>query len=164
MMDAEVTHVAIGSCARGDGSTILEANLGSCLGIALVWPQEGAFALAHCLLPSHPGNATDRRFSRFASSAPAHLMRRLRVPKDRTHELRAVLGGGASLYGARSSAEVGRLNIVAGRAALRAAGIKLIGHDVGSDIPRRIRIHGGALAVSVIRVLAQPTKTEWMLH
>ncbi len=162
MIHTDVTHVAIGSCALGDASTILEANLGSCLGIALLWPEEGAFALAHCLLPSHPGTGTDRRFSRFASTAPAHLIRRLRVPKRKMHEVRAVLGGGASLYGVRSSADIGRQNIAAGRAALRTAGIKLIGHDVGCDIPRRIRIHGDGLAVSVIRMLPEPTTTEWM--
>lgn len=164
MMDTDVTHVAIGSYGLGDESTILEANLGSCLGIALLWPDEGAFALAHCLLPSHPGTATDRRFSRFASSAPAHMIRRLRIPKRKMHEVRGVLGGGASLYGARSSAEIGRQNIAAGRAALRAAGIKLIGQDVGLDIPRRIRVSGEGLAVSVIRMLHEPTTTEWRPH
>ena len=158
--EPDVTHVTIGGSIVGQPEDILEANLGSCLGIAIVWPEEGTFGLAHCLLPKHPGTPTERRFARFADTAPRYLLRRLRVPPKRTRQLRAVIGGGAAMYSSSTSC-VGRQNVLAGRRALRQLGVRIAAQDVGDEVPRRIRVHGGTLTISVIRMLEQPTTKTW---
>jgi chemotaxis protein CheD len=156
----DVTHVSIGGSIVGQPGAILEANLGSCLGIAIIWPEEGTFGLAHCLLPKHPGTPTERRFARFADTAPRYLLRRLRVPPKRLGQLRAVIGGGAAMY-ADSTACVGRQNVLAGRRALRQLGVRIAAQDVGDEVPRRIRVHGESLTVSVVRMLEKPTTKTW---
>ena len=150
VLNPTITRVGIGGNAVGQGECILEAQLGSCLGIALIWRQEGTFALAHCLLPIRR-SAGDMRFSRYADTAPAYLLRRLKVPADRVGEIRAIIGGGADMY-AGTSLRVGELNIKHGKAALRAVGVRVLGADVGLNTARRITIDGGKRRVCVIQL------------
>lgn len=60
-----------------------------------------------------------------------------------------------------STSCVGRQNVLAGRRALRQLGVRIAAQDVGDEVPRRIRVHGGTLTISVIRMLEQPTTKTW---
>lgn len=163
VVDHPVRHVSIGESAIGHGPLILEANLGSCLGIAIAWPAVRRFALAHVLLPQAPPGET--RFSRYADSAPGFLLRRLEVPEDDRSELRAVIGGGGAMYALSPAAPaIGPKNVTTGRAALRRCRVRLLGEDVGADFPRRIRVNCDSGVVEVIRMMGdQATSMSWNL-
>lgn len=163
MSTLTLRHVGIGSSRMSATDEVLEANLGSCLGIAIAWAAERRFALAHCLLPHRP--AADTRYARYADSAPHYLLKCLKVPPNRVRELRAIVGGGGKLFGSPGQrTQIGAENIEAGRTALRALGVRVLGMDVGDQIARRIRVNAGTGEISIIRMKTdEPTFLTWRL-
>ena len=47
-------NVHIGEVKIATSDTILRALLGSCVGVAILWPERNIFGLAHCLLARSP--------------------------------------------------------------------------------------------------------------
>jgi len=141
-----------------------EANLGSCLGIAVAWPEENRFALIHCLLPDRDKHPTDNRYFRYASSAPSFLLKRMGVPADRVRELRAIVAGGSDMYNSKKGG-VGGQNIKFGIAALRALRIRILGRDVGGSLPRKIRLDAatGLVTATQLDVVNGSKEKTWHL-
>ncbi|MFK8001973.1 MAG: chemotaxis protein CheD [Polyangiales bacterium] len=155
-------HVGIGELELAHGASLLQANLGSCLGIAVIWPEKGVCALSHVLLP-HKNEKTDLRFSRYANTAVAHLIRRMKVPRDDVQHLSAIIAGGAAMF--ERNRGVGAQNIKEGLQALREARVRLIARDVGGEVGRRLLIDCHALKVSSIRLLKNETEEqEWTIR
>ncbi|MEM9068946.1 MAG: chemotaxis protein CheD [Myxococcota bacterium] len=153
-------HAGIGELRLGKADDVLNANLGSCVGIAIGWAQAGKMGLVHVLLPA-PEDLSDIRYTRYASTAVDHVLRRMRVPKDRVGELRAVIAGGAAMYGENGG--VGAENIREGLAALRRARVRLIGKDVGGLKGRRLVVDCATRKVTSILLTNPREKEIWTI-
>lgn len=162
MSDGVIAHVNIGCIGGGEAPTVLKATLGSCVGIALLWPQTGRAAMAHCLLPSS-ALAVDALHARAADIGPARcvdqavpaLLALLQVAPDRRRQLHAHLAGGAQMRGlalTRQSPGIGELNIRAARSALAAAGIRLVGEHVGGDTATTMTVDCTTMTASSCRI------------
>ncbi|MED5372196.1 MAG: chemotaxis protein CheD [Myxococcota bacterium] len=150
-MIAAIEAVTIGRGLIFLAPKVAESNLGSCLGIALSWPEEGRFGLAHCLLPSRDRDPGDTRYYRYADTAPRFLLKRMGVPPERRSEVRACLAGGAELFeGSRQG--VGASNVKAGVGALRELGVRIRARDVGGQTARRMRVDAKTGLVTVIQM------------
>lgn len=151
---APTTRIGIGEGLVGEAENALRTTLGSCVGVALVWPRKARFGLAHVLLPSSSSGTTSAAQSgpRFADTAVEWLLRQLRVPDEQRRELVAYIAGGASMFaGGRGAIRVGAQNEAAVRASLRAARIRLRGAEVGGASGRQMIVHGPLQAVFVVR-------------
>ncbi|MEM1449344.1 MAG: chemotaxis protein CheD [Planctomycetota bacterium] len=148
---APSTRIGIGEGRVGEAGDALRTTLGSCIGVALVWPRKARFGLAHVLLPSSRSAASNGG-PRFADTAVEWLLQRLRVPDDRRGEVVAYIAGGASMFSnADSRPGVGAQNEATVRASLGTARIRLKGVDVGGTQGRQMVVHGPLKALFVVR-------------
>src|SRR4051794_13058486 len=91
----------IGDAKIGRGDSILRATLGSCIGIGLIWRNQGRCALAHCLLAEAPIQ-TFEIGAKYVSQAIPSLLRLLKIEKASYWELETVVTGGAQMLGLES--------------------------------------------------------------
>jgi chemotaxis protein CheD len=151
--EAGACHVYMGEVALATPGVVLKATLGSCVGIALIWPARQRFALAHCLLPWAPEASTDTS-ARYVDQGIWALLRLLQVQPADHAELEAHLAGGASMYRraplAAPSPQVGQLNAEAAQAVLVHHGIRVLSRDLGGTVARQVCLDGrtGAYQVS----------------
>lgn len=134
-------HVRIGQIKVGAGDEVLKTVLGSCVGIALLWPAKGKYALAHCLLPFATGK--DDRPSRYVDQAVPRMLELLEVGPDDISALVAVVGGGARMMEADKvylKFVVGDENLRMARKTLEEAGIHIVAFEPGVDRGTKMRI------------------------
>jgi chemotaxis protein CheD len=162
MSSGAVLHVNIGCIACAEAPTVLKATLGSCVGIALMWPRMGKAALAHCLLPASDsvadaahGRSADRGPARCVDEAVPALLAMLEVPSGQHSQLRAYLAGGAHMRGmppSRQLPSVGELNVQAARLALALARIRLADEQVGGDKAMLVTVDCSTMNASSCRI------------
>jgi chemotaxis protein CheD len=152
------TYVKVAQHAVGGAPDVLVTlGLGSCVAILLHDAQAKVGGLAHVLLPE-PALSRDRANpSKFASTAVPVLVEEMAERGARARRLQARLVGGAAMFQALmvpGSLNMGARNVIAAREALRAAGIPVLGEEVGADYGRSVRFHvqdGRAVISSVGR-------------
>ena len=141
MTDVRVRVADLATATEGTLSTL---GLGSCIAIALHDPVARVGGLAHILLPD-VSMARDRSNpAKFAQTAVPVLVERMTALGARKIRIRAKIAGGASMFASllpRNALNVGERNIAATRGALAAAGIALVGEDVGSDHGRNVFLY-----------------------
>ncbi len=133
--------VADWAAERGTG-TLVTYGLGSCVAIMLHDPAVPAAAMAHVLLPSRSLTRDQSNAAKFPETAVPLLIDRLRRLGASPARLVAKLAGGASMFGqllTPGSLQMGERNVVAARAALREAGVPVIGEAVGGTAGRTVR-------------------------
>jgi chemotaxis protein CheD len=137
------------------GATLAALGLGSCVAVVLYDPECRVAGLAHVLLPDPSASRHPGAPARFATTAVPHLIRLMEAQGAARERLYARLVGGANMFpqlGATSGGTLGMRNIVAARAALKAAGIPLRGEDVGGEHGRSVFVNaadGRILVTSV---------------
>lgn len=120
---------------------LVTVGLGSCVAITLYDPVALLGGLAHILLPSEAMSRERENRAKFAGTAVPLLIEQLQARGARLARLQAKLAGGASMFSslvATPGLQMGERNILACRSALQAAGIPLIGQDVGGDYGRSV--------------------------
>lgn len=153
MTDQHVRIAAL-AVARGSGR-LVTIGLGSCVAIAMHDARFRVSGLAHVLLPD-AGMARDAtNLARFATTAVPLLIAEMQSIGARG-PLVAKLAGGAALFGdmlGSAGGQIGARNVVAARAALSAAGIPLLGEEVGGNAGRSVTldVNTGALTVRSVR-------------
>lgn len=153
MTDQHV-RIAHHAVARGSGR-LVTIGLGSCVAIAMHDAKFRVAGLAHVLLPD-PSVARDgSNLARFAQTAVPLLMAEMHAMGARG-PITAKLAGGAALFGTMlgtTGGQMGTRNVVAARAALVAAGIPLVGEDVGGNAGRSVTldVNSGVLTVRSVR-------------
>lgn len=133
----------IGEAKLGKGDGVLRATLGSCIGIGLIWRQEGKCALAHCLLSVAP-NRSFEISAKYISQAIPSLLLLLKASRKSFHELEAIVVGGAHMIGnpqANRLKSIGTMNSDAAIKYLKDLGIKIIHLDIGGDAGRQVSIN-----------------------
>jgi chemotaxis protein CheD len=136
----KVADFAVG---RNGDTVIATVGLGSCVAIALYDPATRIGGLAHVLLPSE-NMARDRaNRAKFPFAAVPLLLAEMKV-LGCNGVVGGRLVGGASMFAAllpTGGVNIGERNVAASRAALAAAGVPLIGEDVGGDYGRSVYFH-----------------------
>ena len=135
-----IRHIWAGAFEVGCGDTVLTSLLGSCVGIAIVWPRKRRAALAHCLLgeaPAHEANAG----ARYVSTAIPAMLRALGARPEDYAQLEVVAAGGASLFGkAQLPVTVGDKNIAALERAVQELGLRVVQRRLGGRQGCRITL------------------------
>ncbi len=146
-VNGNATFVKVAQHAVGGAADVLVTlGLGSCVAILLHDADLRVGGLAHVLLPD-PALSRDRsNLSKFASTAVPALVAEMAGLGARPRRLKARLVGGAAMFQSLmvpGSLNMGARNVNAAREALRAAGIPLLGEDVGGDYGRSVRFQVG---------------------
>lgn len=105
-------------------------------------PDVPAAGMAHVLLPSQSLARDHSNPARFPETAVPLLVERLRALGATPGRLVAKLAGGASMFSQLlqpGTIQMGERNVVAARAALRAAGIPVVREAVGGTVGRSVR-------------------------
>ncbi len=135
-------------------ATLGALGLGSCVAIILHDAEAKVGGLAHVLLPSPSvGRRNQDGPGRYAPTAVAALLRRMRELGASAPRLTARLVGGASMFTSLQppgTIQMGERNVHAAREALHRAGIRLTGELVGGDHGRSVEfdIETGKVRVS----------------
>lgn len=139
------------AAVAGAEEELVSIGLGSCVGVALVDPEQGVAGLAHVMLPE--ANAAYSAPAKFADRAVPALVERAEQLGARRERLAAVLVGGAQMFGrdgATSGLDLGARNEAAVRAALAQERIPVAAAATGGGRGRTVRVQpGSAPRVSV---------------
>ena len=132
-------HVGEIAVVKGSG-TLCASGIGSCVIVTLYDPTRRVAGLAHALLPSSPrprdenASAGDTKYVDTAIDAMLERMSAYGVKKK---NLEAKIAGGANMF-TEFQSNVGKGNVAAARAKLKAEGIELVGEVVGGHIGRSV--------------------------
>ncbi|OGU13476.1 MAG: hypothetical protein A3K13_14175 [Gemmatimonadetes bacterium RIFCSPLOWO2_12_FULL_68_9] len=125
---------------RGDG-VLVALGLGSCVAVILHDRHARVAGLAHVVLPSASLSRDRDRPARAAETAVPLLVGAMRAEGADVARMAARLVGGASMFAnllAAGTVSMGDRNALAVRAALRAAGIPIVGESVGESFGRSV--------------------------
>jgi len=153
-------HVNVGDAAALRERGVLSCiGLGSCVALVLYDRETMIGGLAHILLPHEALSRTPGKPSKYATTAVPHLLTMMRTLGPATRPM-ARLVGGASMFANLLSGggiNMGERNIIATRRALEAAGIPLVGEEVGGEHGRSayLDLASGELRVTSIRHAAR---------
>lgn len=169
--DVQVRIGGLEVVGGAEGGRLVTVGLGSCVGIALVDLDTGAAGLAHVFLPAPPaaGIKPGTGAGTYATTAVPELVERVVAagPSTGTRvrrrpRLSATIAGGARMFAARGSADVGERNVAAVEAALVAHGVAIVARDVGGAHGRTMRVRAGVRTADVtVRQVGSPERTLW---
>ena len=144
------TMVGMGQATAARAPDRLWSILGSCVAVALCDSQRQTAALSHVVLPSTSGRTGMP--GKFADTAVPHMLQLLREMGIPSTGLVAKIAGGARMFGHPMPMEVGENNVQSILRELAAAGIRVVGKDVGGDKGRRVSLDcaSGGLRIEVL--------------
>jgi chemotaxis protein CheD len=145
------TNVGMGQIVVGRAGDVLEAILGSCVGVVLIHPRQKIAALAHVVLPASNGRAAAP--GKFADTAIPEMLRLLAVEGVPHAGLIAKIAGGANMFGNSSGAmQIGEGNIAAITEKLASENIRLVAKHVAGAKGRRISVdcESGLVQVDIV--------------
>ena len=153
-------QVRMGQLKIGVRTDQLEAVLGSCVGIALIWKKAGRCGLAHCLLPEAPVEEASTlkamTSARYVSLAVPALLRLMGAHEADYPDIEAVLAGGANMLDARSQRlQVGQQNAAAARKYLQQCGLTVSYCSLGGKHGRTMHVDCAAHCVTVRDIVTE---------
>ncbi|MBI2071805.1 MAG: chemotaxis protein CheD [Gemmatimonadetes bacterium] len=125
---------------RDDG-VLVALGLGSCVAVILHDRHACVAGLAHVVLPSASLSRDRDRPARAAETAVPLLVGAMKAEGADVARMAARLVGGASMFAnllVAGTVSMGERNTLAARAALRAAGIPIVGESVGETLGRSV--------------------------
>ncbi len=128
--------VGMGQVIEGQAPQRLRAILGSCIGLAIYHAGRKMGVMAHIVLADSAGR--DGSPGKFADSAIPHMIELLRKRGMPFHGLTAKFSGGANMFNGSGPLQIGDANAEAVATALKKAGIRVVGQDVGGTRGRRV--------------------------
>lgn len=120
-----------------DGET-LHTLLGSCVGLALYDRKAKVGGLAHIVLPQSRGKSDQP--GKFVDTAIPALIHQLEQRAGRKLTLTSKIAGGASMFAATASAQIGDQNVEACLRLLRELRIPILGRHCGGEKGRRMTL------------------------
>ena len=130
------TLVGMGQIAAGRPPERMKAVLGSCIGLILYHPRLKTGVMAHIVLPDSAGRPGAP--GKFADTAIPEMLRLLRELGAPAAGLSARFAGGANMFGSSGPLQIGDANVEAVLQALKSAGVRVVGQDVGGTKGRRV--------------------------
>jgi chemotaxis protein CheD len=142
--------VAMGQAVVAAEPVRLTAILGSCIAVVLYSRELRLGMLSHVVLPHSTGPTAYP--AKFADTAVPYMLSVLQSRGAKPQGLVAKITGGACMFGNCKVMQIGDANIRAAVEALSAAGIRIVGQDVGGTVGRRIGFEpaDGSLTVECI--------------
>jgi chemotaxis protein CheD len=136
-------HVRMGQFAVGRPPQVLKATLGSCVGIAVLWPARDLYALAHCLLPRAPHMPCGAG-ARYVDQAFHTLLKELAIGPEHLPGIAFHLAGGADMSRLTTrppgAVQIGKLNIEAAHDTMRQLGLQAASLDLGGVEARKMTL------------------------
>jgi chemotaxis protein CheD len=129
--------------AQSSGKLVTR-GLGSCLGITFYDPVTKLGAMAHPMLPDIEKARVKSNPSRFVNSAIKNMIDEFEKRGSPRSRIVVKIFGGARMFSfinADSVLNVGQKNIEAAMSALKEAGIKIIGQEVGGTFGRTLEMN-----------------------
>ncbi len=132
---------------------LVTLGLGSCIGLVVLDEASGVAGLSHIVLPESPQTPNGSPRSKFADTAVPALLEAVTRHGGKGARLRAVVCGGASMFGARAGTaaglQIGERNAAGTLAALAARRVPVRAKDTGGSTGRSIEVHvrGGRVLV-----------------
>jgi chemotaxis protein CheD len=148
--------VGMGQITAGRAPQRMRAILGSCIGVVLYHPGRNTGIMAHVVLPTSAGR--NGAPGKFADTAVPQMLAVLRERGLAADGLTAKLAGGANMFNGSGPLQIGDANAAAVAAALKKAGIRITGQDVGGTHGRRVDFDC-ASGEMTIQCAGQPTRT-----
>jgi chemotaxis protein CheD len=146
-------QVAMGQLKLGIRTEQLQALLGSCVGIGLIWKKRGRCALAHCLLPECPQMA-DEFGARYVNQAVPSLLRLIGATEADYADIEVIVAGGATMLNSCSSRlQIGQQNAEAARKHLRKYGLNVTYCRIGGKCGRTMTIDCATCTYSVQEIV-----------
>lgn len=150
-------RVKVADWAVGTNSDVLATiGLGSCVAIMLYDATARIGALAHILLPSEGLARDTSNRAKFPTTAVPMLIEEMKKQGAWGKPVAKIVGG-ASMFGSllpSGGINMGERNAEATHRALRAAGIPLVGEDIGGGHGRSVYFHlsDGRVVVKSLRM------------
>lgn len=152
MASADPYYVGMGEVRIGARGEILQATLGSCVGIAVIWKNGGRCGLAHCLLPQAPGLMV-RIGARYVSQAVPSLLALLGAKPADHGDIDVIVAGGARMFRSRANTpNIGESNTRAARLHLTQAGLQITRIEVGGRRGRQITVNCALQTVEINQI------------
>ncbi len=150
----KVVVIADMKMIRAEGELITYA-LGSCIGVSLYDSKTKLAALVHIMLPvCHAGIPADNVF-KFADTAIAETIRKMKLLGTNTANLSCTIAGGASMFHTMHNSSlscIGANNIKAVIAKLQEEGIGITNSEVGGKVARSMSINARTGTVTIREV------------
>ena len=153
---ANDTLVGMGQIAAGRAPERMKAVLGSCIGLVLYHPRLKTGVTSHIVLPDSAGRSGAP--GKFADTAIPEMLEMLRELDTPIHGLVAKFAGGANMFSGSGPLQIGDANAEAVGRALRLAGIRVVGQEVGGTKGRRVTFDC-ASGEMTIECAGQPART-----
>jgi chemotaxis protein CheD len=153
---AENRPVGIGQAVIAAEPTRLTTILGSCIAMALYSPQHRLGMLSHILLPRATGETTYP--AKFADTAVPYMLATLKDHGLTAAKLVARIAGGACMFGDGKFMRIGDTNVDVTVETLEAAGIRIVGRDVGGALGRRV-VFDLATGFLTVERIGHPSQT-----
>ena len=135
-------YVHIGEVKIAKHGERLKAILGSCVGIAFLWPEKKICGLAHCLLPHSPA-PTHLIGARFVDQAVLSLKSLMKIAPIDAKKVTAVVVGGGNMTSPKNSKEsslVGAANFRSAMHEVENLNIRVVHSDSGGNHGRTVTI------------------------
>lgn len=130
-----------GDYAFGEGGTVLQTLLGSCVAITF-WVARWKFgAMCHYILPARPARNDHSGPGCYAEETLPVLAGRFIAMGLRADDMEVRMFGGGNMFPMQSPQKeplIGDQNIVAGRRLLKDFGFSLIEEDVAGEVRRKV--------------------------
>ena len=141
-MMQKVLDVHIGEIKIAKNGEILQAILGSCVGIAILWKEKSLCGLAHCLLPESP-TPTMELGAKFVDQAIRSLMTLMEIRPEHFPSVALVIVGGGNMTkpGAKNSSDLVGSNYF--KAAMNEANkhhLPILYSEGGGEVGRKLMI------------------------
>ncbi len=134
-------HVNVGDAAVLQATGMLSSvGLGSCIALLIHDRATSIGGLAHILLPHEALSRVPGKPSKYATTAAAALLAQMRTLGALARP-EARLVGGASMFAnllKGGGINMGERNVIATRRACAAAGVPIVGEEVGGDYGRSV--------------------------
>ena len=143
-MSKKVENVHIGEVKLAEPDAALQALLGSCVGLAIIWPRRRLFGLAHCLLNNSP-KSTNEISGRYVDQAIRSLLTLMGATPSDYSQLQAIVAGGANMTKPEDTDQnqlVGFLNVKSAIEELSRLKIELVYQETGGINGRKIILSG----------------------
>ena len=152
----KATMVCMGQIAAGQAPVQFKTVLGSCIGLVLYYPRLKPGVMAHIVLP----DSAERNGApgKFADTAVPHMLQLLERQGAPVHGLTAKFAGGANMFGGTGPMKIGDANAEAVLRALRIAGIRVAGQEVGGTKGRRVTFDCSTGEMTIV-IAGQPART-----
>jgi chemotaxis protein CheD len=131
-----------------DGAELVTNGVGSCLAVGLYDDAAGVGGLAHPMLPERTSDRGPD--GKYVASGLDRLLAAVREAGASRGSLVAKLAGGASILSS-TGAGVGQRNVETARDCLEAAGVPVVGTDLGGDQGRIVALDAASGVVVVKR-------------